>query len=97
MELLAGHGASVTLDSADVRTLAGIARSSSRPRRSTLSSTYFSDLSPAASGEQIVHDLRVAVYAHLQRLFARFLQLRQKGDLVDARDRDVTRSDRCSS
>ena len=52
-------------------------------------STYFSDLWLQRAGERIVHDLRTAAYAHLQRLSLGFHQRRQKGDLVTRVTADV--------
>jgi ATP-binding cassette subfamily B protein/subfamily B ATP-binding cassette protein MsbA len=44
--------------------------------------TYSSELLLKRSGERITHDLRVAMYGHLQRLSLAFHDRRQKGDLV---------------
>ena len=54
--------------------------------------SYVSDLLLNRAGERIVHDLRIAVYAHLQRLSLRFHDTRSKGDLVTRVTGDVTRS-----
>src|SRR4051795_10052432 len=44
--------------------------------------TYIADIGLSRAGERIAHDLRVAIYAHLQRLSLAFHDRRQKGDLV---------------
>src|ERR671933_1167709 len=44
--------------------------------------TYVADIGLSRAGERIAHDLRVATYAHLQRLSLAFHDRRQKGDLV---------------
>ena len=44
--------------------------------------TYVSEISLNRAGERIVHDLRVATYAHLQRLSLTYHDKRGKGDLV---------------
>ena len=68
--------------------------------------TYFSDLWMQSAGERITHELRVAVYDHLQRLSLAFHQRSQKGDLLtrvtERRQRHgravlATRSRRCCS
>lgn len=44
--------------------------------------TYASETWMQRTGEHVVHDLRVSVYAHLQRLSLRYHSRRQTGDLV---------------
>jgi len=44
--------------------------------------SYYSDFWLNRAGERIVHELRVATYAHLQRLSLAFHAGRRKGDLV---------------
>ena len=44
--------------------------------------TYTGDLWLKRSAEQIAHDLRLQMYAHLQRLSLAYHDRRQKGDLV---------------
>jgi len=44
--------------------------------------TFIADIGLSRAGERIAHDLRVATYAHLQRLSLAFHDRRQKGDLV---------------
>jgi ATP-binding cassette subfamily B protein len=50
---------------------------------------YFADLWLQSAGERITHDLRVAVYDHLQRLSLAFHQRSQKGDLLTRVTEDV--------
>jgi ATP-binding cassette, subfamily B, bacterial len=52
-------------------------------------SSYWSDVLLNRAGERIAHDLRVAVYAHLQRLSLGFHDRRPKGDLVSRVTGDV--------
>ncbi|HEX6026147.1 MAG TPA: ABC transporter ATP-binding protein, partial [Solirubrobacter sp.] len=51
--------------------------------------TYFSDLWMQSAGERITHELRIAVYDHLQRLSLAFHQRAQKGDLLTRVTGDV--------
>jgi len=51
--------------------------------------TYAADLAMRRAAEGIVHDLRVAVYSHLQRLSLRFHDRRATGDLVTRLTGDV--------
>src|SRR3954447_17004077 len=44
--------------------------------------TFIAEIGLARAGERIAHDLRVATYAHLQRLSLAFHDRRQKGDLL---------------
>src|SRR3954471_1929973 len=44
--------------------------------------TFVAEIGLARAGERIAHDLRVATYAHLQRLSLAFHDRRQKGDLL---------------
>jgi ABC-type multidrug transport system fused ATPase/permease subunit len=50
---------------------------------------YMMDVHLMRAGERIVHDLRVAIYAHLQRLSLGFHQRRHTGDLVTRVTGDV--------
>jgi ATP-binding cassette subfamily B protein len=50
---------------------------------------YLMDVRMTRAGERIVHDLRVAIYAHLQRLSLGFHQRRHTGDLVTRVTGDV--------
>jgi ABC-type multidrug transport system fused ATPase/permease subunit len=51
--------------------------------------TYFSGLWMQSAGERISHELRVAVYDHLQRLSLAFHQRTHKGDLLTRVTEDV--------
>jgi ABC-type multidrug transport system fused ATPase/permease subunit len=51
--------------------------------------TYLTDAGMRRAGEHVVHDLRVALYAHLHRLSLRFHHSRQPGDLVTRLTGDV--------
>jgi ATP-binding cassette subfamily B protein len=51
--------------------------------------TYFSNLWLQSAGERITHELRVAVYDHLQRLSLAFHQRTHKGDLLTRVTEDV--------
>jgi ABC-type multidrug transport system fused ATPase/permease subunit len=88
-ELFAGHEGAFSLEASDLRLLAGIAVLVVAIAAVDAISTYFSDLWLQRAGERIVHDLRTAAYAHLQRLSLGFHQRRQKGDLVTRVTADV--------
>ena len=51
--------------------------------------TYFTGLWMQSAGERITHELRVAIYDHLQRLSLAFHQRTQKGDLLTRVTEDV--------
>ncbi len=51
--------------------------------------TYFSGLWMQSAGERITHELRIAIYDHLQRLSLAFHQRTQKGDLLTRVTEDV--------
>jgi ATP-binding cassette, subfamily B, bacterial len=51
---------------------------------------YFADLWLQSAGERITHELRVAIYDHLQRLSLAFHQRSQKGDLLTRVTGDVS-------
>jgi ATP-binding cassette subfamily B protein/subfamily B ATP-binding cassette protein MsbA len=51
--------------------------------------TYFSGLWMQSAGERITHELRVAIYDHLQRLSLAFHQRTHKGDLLTRVTEDV--------
>ncbi len=53
-------------------------------------SAYLVEVRLKSAGERITHDLRLAVYAHLQRLSLRFHDRRPTGDLVTRLTGDVT-------
>jgi ATP-binding cassette, subfamily B, bacterial len=89
-ELLAGHQGPFTLDESDVRLLALLALLVVVIAAADAAAQYCADLWLQSAGERITHELRVAVYAHLQRLSLGFHQRRQKGDLVNRLTGDVT-------
>lgn len=51
--------------------------------------TYLSEANMRRAGEHVVHDLRVALYAHLHRLSLRYHRRRHAGDLVTRLTGDV--------
>jgi ATP-binding cassette, subfamily B, bacterial len=89
-ELLSGREGPFTLDRGDVRLLALLALLVVTIAAADAVAQYCADLWLQSAGERITHELRVAVYAHLQRLSLGFHQRRQKGDLVNRLTGDVT-------
>jgi ATP-binding cassette subfamily B protein len=89
-ELLAGHQGPFTLDEGEVRLLALLAVIVIAISAADAIAQYCADLWLQSAGERITHELRVAVYEHLQRLSLGFHQRRQKGDLVNRLTGDVT-------
>jgi ATP-binding cassette subfamily B protein len=81
-ELVTGRGTSFDLDRGDLTMLAGLAALVLGIAVVNAIAAYFSDFWLIRSGEQIVHDLRTAVYEHLQRLSLMFHTSRPTGDLV---------------
>lgn len=88
-ELFAGRSGSFDLSAADTRLLAIIAGLVVVIAMLDAASTYLADLWLQRAGERINHELRVAVYSHLQRLSLGYHQRRQKGDLVTRVTGDV--------
>lgn len=84
----AGGGA-FELDSGDKWLLAGLALSVLGIAAVGAVSSYFVDYWLNRAGERIVHALRVATYAQLQRLSLAFHARRHKGDLVTRVTGDV--------
>jgi ATP-binding cassette, subfamily B, bacterial len=80
--VIASRTAGFTLDAGDVRSIwiAGVAVIAIAAV--SAAGTYVADIGLGRAGERIAHDLRVATYAHLQRLSLAFHDRRQKGDLV---------------
>jgi ATP-binding cassette, subfamily B, bacterial len=68
--------------SEDIRTLALIAAAVIGIALVDALATYTGELWLKRSAERIAHDLRLAMYAHLQRLSLAYHDRRQKGDLV---------------
>jgi ATP-binding cassette, subfamily B, bacterial len=89
-ELVSGREGPFTLDQSDVRLLALLALLVVVIATADALAQYCADLWLQSAGERITHELRVAVYAHLQRLSLGFHQRRQKGDLVNRLTGDVT-------
>jgi ATP-binding cassette subfamily B protein len=81
-ELLGDRTGPFSLDGGDVRLLAAIAALVVAIAAADAVAQYCADLWLQSAGERITHELRVAVYAHLQRLSLGFHQRSQKGDLV---------------
>ncbi len=81
-ELVTGRGTRFDLDRGDFSTLGALAALVLGIAVVNAVAAYFSDFWLIRSGEQIVHDLRTAVYEHLQRLSLMFHANRPTGDLV---------------
>ena len=78
-----------SLDGDDWRLLAGIAVLVLLIALAEAGALYLSNLWLQTAGERISHELRIAVYDHLQRLSLAFHQKRPKGDLVTRVTGDV--------
>jgi ATP-binding cassette, subfamily B, bacterial len=87
--LIGDHNGRFSLSGADAALLAGLAGLVLAIAMVDAVATYLSDFWLNRSGERIVHDLRVATYAHLQRLSLAFHASRPKGDLVTRITGDV--------
>ena len=81
-ELVTGRGTSFDLDRGDLTMLLALAALVLGIAVVNATAAFFSDFWLIRSGEQIVHDLRTAVYEHLQRLSLMFHSSRPTGDLV---------------
>jgi ABC-type multidrug transport system fused ATPase/permease subunit len=88
-ELVGAHDGAFTLTGADAGFLALVTALVLAIALVMAASEYATDLWLTRAGERIVHDLRVAVYAHLQRLSLAFHNRQQKGDLVTRVTGDV--------
>ena len=88
-DLFAGRDRAFTLSPHDYRVLAAIALLILGVAVVDAVATYYSDLWLQSAGERIAHDLRIALYDHLQRLSLRFHLRRQKGDLLTRVTADV--------
>src|SRR3954451_25035593 len=80
--LVTGRSIPFTITSDDVRTQLLIARATIGIALLDALATYPGDLWLKRSGESISHELRLQMYAHLQRLSPAYHDRRQKGDLV---------------
>jgi ATP-binding cassette subfamily B protein len=87
--VLAERTVPFSLDGADVRLLALVAAITLAIALAEGLAQYGADLWLQSAGERIAHDLRVAVYDHLQRLSLGFHQQREKGDLLTRVTGDV--------
>jgi ATP-binding cassette, subfamily B, bacterial len=88
-ELVGVHDGAFTLTGGDYSFLALLAVLVFVIAALMAASEYFTDLWLTRAGERIVHDLRVALYDHLQRLSLAFHDRQQKGDLVTRVTGDV--------
>src|SRR3954454_20030154 len=80
--LVTGRSIPFTITSDDVRTLLLIAGATIGIALLDALATYTGDPWLKRSGESISHELRLQMYAHLQRLSLAYHDRRQKGDLV---------------
>jgi ATP-binding cassette subfamily B protein len=87
--LLGQRQAPFTLDGSDVRLLLAIGALILVIAVAESAATYFSGLWMQSAGERITHELRVAIYDHLQRLSLAFHQRTHKGDLLTRVTEDV--------
>lgn len=85
-----GHGAGrFTLTSGDVTMLGVVAAMVVVIALCDAGASYLVDVRLQSAGERIVHDLRAALYGHLQRLSLTFHDRRPTGDLVTRVTGDV--------
>jgi ATP-binding cassette, subfamily B, bacterial len=89
VDQLLGRTAPFALEGGDWRLLIGVAVLVLVIALSEAAALYFSNLWLQTAGERISHQLRIAVYDHLQRLSLAFHQRRQKGDLLTRVTGDV--------
>jgi ABC-type multidrug transport system fused ATPase/permease subunit len=87
--LLAGRDAPFELGASDWRLLAAVAALVLAIAVAEAVAQFACDLWLQSAGERITHELRIAVYDHLQRLSLGFHHRRQKGDLVTRVTGDV--------
>src|SRR3954470_22023656 len=80
--VIADHGGGFRLDAGDLRELWIAGGAVVVTSAVSAAGTYVAEIGLSRAGERIAHDLRVATYAHLQRLSLAFHDRRQKGDLV---------------
>ncbi|MGH9035705.1 MAG: ABC transporter transmembrane domain-containing protein [Acidimicrobiia bacterium] len=79
-----------TLTAGDHRFLLGVAALALSIALFEAVASYLVDVRLKSAGERITHELRLAVYAHLQRLSLRFHDRRPTGDLVTRLTGDVS-------
>src|SRR4051794_20529994 len=87
--LLGNRQTPFTLDGSDLRLLLAIGALILAIAVAESAATYFSGLWMQSAGERITHELRVAIYDHLQRLSLAFHQRTHKGDLLTRVTEDV--------
>src|SRR4051794_15438489 len=87
--LLSDRQAPFTLDGGDIRLLLAIGALILAIAVAESAATYLSGLWMQSAGERITHELRVAIYDHLQRLSLAFHQRTPKGDLLTRVTEDV--------
>src|SRR3954468_3559618 len=80
--VITGHSIPFTFTASDVRALLLIAATVVGIALLDALATYTGDLWLKRAGERIAHELRLQMYAHLQRLSLAYHDRRQKGDLV---------------
>src|SRR4051795_5315093 len=80
--VITGHSIPFTFTASEVRTLVLIAAAVIGIALLDALATYTGDLWLKRAGERIAHELRLQMYAHLQRLSLAYHDRRQKGDLV---------------
>ena len=88
--IFANRTAPFALDHEDVELLVAVAALILAISLAESLANYFADLWLQSAGERITHELRVAVYDHLQRLSLAFHQRSQKGDLLTRVTGDVS-------
>ena len=88
-ELVRGREGPFSLDGGDVRLLVIVGALVVAIAAADALAQYCADLWLQSAGERITHELRVAVYSHLQRLSLGFHHRSQKGDLVTRLTGDV--------
>jgi ATP-binding cassette, subfamily B, bacterial len=84
-----GRARPFELTSSDILLLAAVAALVLGIALADALASYQMDVRLGRAGERIVHDLRVAIYAHLQRLSLSFHERRHTGDLVTRLTGDV--------
>lgn len=90
IDRLFSDGAGSSIDAGDAAFLALVAALVLGIAAAGAASAYVADVSLNRAAERIVHELRVAVYAHLQRLSLAYHDRRGKGDLVTRITGDVS-------
>jgi ATP-binding cassette, subfamily B, bacterial len=88
-ELLANRQSPFNLDGSDLLLLALVVGLILLIAAVSAIAEYYSEIWLKRSGEEIVHDLRVALYDHLQRLSLAFHDTQKKGNLVTRVTGDV--------